>query len=128
MQQLFSQIAQGGGWPGCPEAGTSASNVGYQPYQDCAAGWTAVSVPSGQSSYASDPNGAACATTHDFQNYQTQLDAYNRTLAAQNGSAPQAPSLQTTPRAANPNPYYVDLNTGSTSLSSSRFYFSMGLH
>ena len=128
MQQLFSRIAKGGGWPGCPEAGTSASNVGYQPYQDCAAGSTAVSVPSGQSSYASDPNGTSCATTRDFQNYQTQLDAYNRTLAAQNGSAPQAPSLQTTARAANPNPYYVDLNTGGTSLGPSRFYFSLTTH
>jgi hypothetical protein len=123
MQQLFSQIAQGGGWPGCPEAGTSASKVGYQPLQDCAAGSIAVSVPSGQSSYASDPNGTSCATNQDFQDYQMQLDAYNRSLDTQNGSP--APSLQTTPRAANPNPYYVDLNTGGSSSSTSRFYLSL---
>jgi GcrA cell cycle regulator len=88
-------------------------------------GSIAVSLPSGQSSYTTAPNGASCASAQDFQNYQTQLDAYNQALNNQNGAVPQAPLLQTTSRAANPNPYYVDLNTGGSAASTSRFYFNL---
>jgi hypothetical protein len=125
MQQLFSQIAKGGGWPACAQAGTSASNVGYQRYQDCPAGSIAVSAQSGQSGYAADSNGSSCVTAQDFQTYQARLDTYNQALNNQNGSVPQAPWLQTTARAANPTPYYVDLNTGSSGSSPTRFYFSL---
>jgi hypothetical protein len=80
MQQLFGQIAKGGGWPGCAQAGTSASNVGSQRYQHCPTGSIAVSAPSGQSGYATDSNGSSCVTAQDFQTYQAQLDTYNQAL------------------------------------------------
>jgi len=122
MQQLFSQIAKGGGWPACPEAGTSGGQVGYQPYQDCAAGSVAVSIPAGQSTYAADPNGSARAASQPYQDYQARLVSYNQSLGGQNGSVSAPPTLDTTARGQNPKPYYVELNTGR---SPTRFYFHL---
>ncbi|SDR63437.1 hypothetical protein SAMN05519103_08612 [Rhizobiales bacterium GAS113] len=121
MQQLFSQIAHGGGWPPCSEAGTSGGSIGYQPYQPCPAGSIAVSMGSGQSSYGADPSGSSCATMQDLQSYQTQLGAFNQAQGSQNGAPTQGPTFQTVQRAANPNPYYVDLNAGGAV---TRFFFN----
>jgi hypothetical protein len=42
MQQLFTQLAKGGGWPTCAQG--DASPVGYQPYGDCPAGAVAIAA------------------------------------------------------------------------------------
>ena len=50
MQQLFTQLAKGDGWPTCAQG--SASPVGYQPYDACPAGALAIAAnqvsPSGR--------------------------------------------------------------------------------
>ncbi|SEF13319.1 hypothetical protein SAMN05444161_8912 [Rhizobiales bacterium GAS191] len=111
-----------GGWPGCPEAATSGGNIGYQPYQACSAGSVSVSAASVGSTYGIDPNGSACATAHDFQNYQMQLSVYNQAVSGQPGLPLQAPILPTIPRSTNSKPYYVDLDaSGATT----RLFFSV---
>ncbi|SEF01321.1 hypothetical protein SAMN05519104_7743 [Rhizobiales bacterium GAS188] len=72
MQQLLDLISRGGGWPGCPEAGTTDGNIGYQPYQSCPAGSVTVSAVSADSTYALDPNGPVCATAQVFHNVNGQ--------------------------------------------------------
>ncbi|SDR63332.1 hypothetical protein SAMN05519103_08500 [Rhizobiales bacterium GAS113] len=107
MQQLFSMMAKGGGIPACAQAGSSGGNVGYQPFNSCPAGSVSVSQSSASSAYQADPSGSQCATPADLAAHQ--VDPSN---------AP--PPL--TARPTNPNPYYVDVGSGT---STSRITFNL---
>jgi hypothetical protein len=97
MEQLFSNLAHGQGWPGCAEA--SASGVGYDPYQACPAGLTPAAG-----------NPALCADLSKPQEICT---------GARGGCATGYP---TTPRPLRADPYYIDLTSGN---GTQRFYFSL---
>jgi hypothetical protein len=138
MQQLFTQLAKGGGWPSCSEG--DASPVGYQPYGDCPAGATPIAVsqasPSGRggvdapTTYSLNANGGQCgapATTQSANSgdcsgaYVGGVETVNN---ARNGATvfTGGQCYALTVRPADPTPYYVDIATAN---GASRFSFSL---
>jgi hypothetical protein len=96
MQQLFSNLAHGGGWPACPEG--SASGLGYEPYQACPGATTPVLQDLNDAGLAQSPNGNLCA---DLSKPQQSCS----------GDAGCITTYPVTPRAVNSEPYYVDIST-----------------
>lgn len=138
MQQLFTQLAKGGGWPSCAEG--DASPVGYQPYGDCPAGATPIAVsqasPSGRdgadapTTYSLNANGSQCGAPAPTQTVssgdcagayvggvETVVNGRNGVTAFTGGQC-----YALTARPANPTPYYVDIATAN---GVSRFSFSL---
>jgi hypothetical protein len=137
MQQLFTQLAKGGGWPSCAEG--DASPVGYQPYGDCPAGATPIAV----SQAGTSGRGGVGATTYNLNVNGSQCGAPEPTQTASSGDCAGAyvGGIETvtngrngatvfnggqcyalTARPANPTPYYVDIATAN---GVSRFSFSL---
>lgn len=111
MQQLFRQLARGGGWPACPEGQTSS--LGHEPYLPCPAGWTpAESAASHEQAPAlSSPNGSLCI---NLSKPSTDCMA-----SSEGGCQTSYPSQ---PRQAREEPYYVDITTTN---GQQRFYFAL---
>ncbi|MGQ3673937.1 hypothetical protein ACT6QH_00280 [Xanthobacter sp. TB0139] len=113
MQELFHRLAHGGGWPSCPEG--RASNVGYQPFEACPAGMTAVGATSGAgdnqsySPWTPNENGDQCA---DLTKPRTECS----------GDAGCQTSYPTAARARRSDPYFVDITTAN---GTQRVYFSL---
>lgn len=108
MQSLFHSLAHGGSWPNCSEG--NASGLGYEPYQACPAGLTAVqSASDGNNGYSAVPNGNLCA----------DLSKPSQTCSGDNGCTTEYP---TTPRQARNDPYFVDITTAN---GVQRVYFSL---
>ena len=131
MTQLFQQLANGGGWPSCPQGGET-SGLGYQPYKQCPA--PEINVDYQPATYGSqgeqsagamfqaDPNGAFCSAPDQINNYT--LGQQNMSYG-QDYSGPVGLTFvpQLTPATANPKPYYVDITPPNTT--PIRFYFSL---
>jgi hypothetical protein len=108
MQQLFQNLAHGGGWPSCPEG--DASGLGYEPYEPCPTGLTAVqSTGNGVEGMSPAPNGNLCA----------DLSKPQQTCSGRGSCATTYP---TTTRQARSDPYFVDISTAN---GTQRFYFSL---
>jgi hypothetical protein len=111
MQQLFRQLAKGGGWPACPEGQTSG--LGHEPYLPCPAGWTpsdSATRPD-ESPAALSPNGSVC------------LDLSKPTRDCSSGSEGGCQtSYPGQSRQARDEPYFVDITTGN---GQQRFYFAL---
>lgn len=108
MQSLFHSLAHGGSWPSCSEG--NASGLGYEPYQACPAGLTAVQLGSdGDAGYSAALNGNLCA----------DLSRPSQTCSGDNGCTTDYP---TTPRQARDDPYFVDITTAN---GVQRVYFSL---
>jgi hypothetical protein len=138
MQQLFTQLAKGGGWPSCAQG--NASPVGYQPYAACPEGTVpiAVSQPdaSGRgvvdttTSYSQSASGGDCGTPTPLQTGSSAgcNGAYvggaaivvNERSGATLLTGGQCYALSARP--ANPTPYFVDITTAN---GVSRFSFSL---
>jgi hypothetical protein len=138
MQQLFTQLAKGGGWPSCAQG--DASQVGYQPYAACPEGAVPIAASqanaSGRSnvdpttSYSQSASGGECGTPTQIQtgNSADCTGAYVggvETVVSERTGA----TIQTggqcyvlSSRPANPTPYYVDITTAN---GTSRFSFSL---
>lgn len=109
MQILFRQLVKGGGWPSCPEG--NASGPGYEPYQACPAGLTA--VQSGSDSgvgMSAAPNGSLCA------------DLSKPQQVCSGGDGGCTATYPTTVRDPRSDPYYVDISTAN---GTQPFYFSL---
>jgi hypothetical protein len=113
MQQLFSNLAKGQGWPTCPEG--NAGSVGYDPLDDCPQATTAADRQEVSTSdngmgiayrYAANPSGLYCVPPD-----QLNSDA---SYASSNDNV--------TVRGQRADPYYVDITTAD---STSRFWFSL---
>jgi len=126
MQQLFRDLAHGGGWPVCPEG--HASGVGYDPYLPCPAGLSpTLTTPLG----IAGP-GLAQASPVQAINGQAQTPDPEGNLCADLSKPQQVcgtagvSSCQTTyatiPRDTRANPYFVDIVTTN---GAQRFYFSL---
>ena len=138
MQQLFTQLAKGGGWPTCAEG--DASPVGYQPYSACPAGSVAIAATQASTSgrgggdttttYSQSPNGGECGTPTSVQTggsngcngayvggVETVTNTRTDTTTLTGGQC-----YALTPRPANPTPYYVDITTAN---GTSTFSFSL---
>jgi hypothetical protein len=107
MQELFRRLARGGGWPSCSEA--HASGPGYEPYEACPTGLTAVTGSPG-SEMSPSPNGNLCA----------DLSKPERACAGGDGGC--TTTYPTTVRQPRSEPYYVDISSGN---GMQRFYFSL---
>jgi hypothetical protein len=108
MQTLFRQLAKGGGWPSCSEG--NASGLGYEPYQACPAGLTAVQPASDGAGVSAATNGSLCA------------DLTKPQQVCSGGDGGCTTNYPTTPRDPRSDPYYVDINTAN---GTQRFYFSL---
>ncbi|MBX9909323.1 MAG: hypothetical protein K2Z25_11475 [Beijerinckiaceae bacterium] len=112
MQQLFRQLAKGGGWPECPEGQTSG--LGHEPYLPCPTGWT----PSDRAGRREDP---VAASSRDGS---VCLDLSKPTRECSSGS--ESGGCQTSypsqPRQARDEPHFVDITTAS---GQQRFYFAL---
>lgn len=111
MQQLFRQLAKGGGWPSCPEGQTSG--LGHEPYLPCPTGWTpAESATARENAPAiSTPNGGFCI----------DLSKPSRDCASGSESGCQI-SYPRQPRQVRDEPYYADIATAN---GQQRFYFAL---
>ncbi len=111
MQQLFRQLAKGGGWPACPEGQTSG--LGHEPYLPCAAGWTPAdgAIWREDSAAASSPNGSVCL---DLSKPMRDCSS-----GSEGGCQTSYPSQ---PRQPRDEPYFVDITTGN---GQQRFYFAL---
>ena len=138
MQQLFTQLAKGGGWPNCAQG--DASPVGYQPYAACPEGAAPIAASQANASgrgnvdstttYSQSANGGECGTPTPVQTGSSAScnGAYvggvgivtNDRSGATALTGGQCFSLSARP--ANPTPYYVDLTTAN---GTSRFSFSL---
>ena len=111
MQQLFRQLAKGGGWPTCPEG--QASGLGHEPYLPCPAGWT----PSDSATRREDlaaaptPNGSLCL--------DLSKPTRDCSSVSEGGCQTNYPSQS---RQARDEPYFVDITTGN---GQQRFYFAL---
>jgi hypothetical protein len=137
MQQLFTQLARGGGWPTCAEG--DASPIGYQPFGDCPAGSVPIAATQASASgrgcvdttttYSANANGRECGVPTPTQTGSSDgcAGAYvggvetvtNERSGATVLTGGQCYAL--TARPANPTPYYVDTTTAN---GVSRFSFS----
>lgn len=111
MQQLFRQLAKGGGWPACPEGHTSG--LGHEPYLPCPDGWTPADNATRRedAAAASSPNGSVC------------LDLSKPTRDCSSGSEGGCQtSYPSQSRQARDEPYFVDITTGN---GQQRFYFAL---
>lgn len=138
MQQLFTQLAKGGGWPTCAQG--DASPIGYQPYAACSAGSTPIAVnqvnafardgDATTTSYTASPSGSQCGAPTPLQSGSSEgcggvyvggiAMASNSRSGATASVGGQCMALQ--PRPTNPTPYYVDISTAN---GVSRFAFSL---
>ena len=110
MRQLFHSLAHGGSWPICTEG--HASSLGYEPYEPCPSGLTAMqSASDGTNGLTPDPNGSVCA---DMLRPQTICDG------GRGGSCQT--TYPTVARQARSDPDYVDITTAN---GTERFYFSL---
>lgn len=109
MQTLFRQLAKGGGWPSCPEG--NASGLGYEPYEACPAGLTAIQPGSdGGVGVSPAANGSQCA------------DLSKPQQACSGGDGNCTTTYPMTARDPRTEPYYVDIRTAN---GTQRFYFSL---
>jgi hypothetical protein len=138
MQQLFTQLAKGGGWPSCAQG--DASPVGYQPYAACPEGSVPIAASpanvSGRgdldttTSYSRSANGGECGAPTQIQTgVSSGCDGVYvggiATLSNQRTGATIQIGGQCfvlTKRPANPTPYFVDITTAN---GASRFSFSL---
>ncbi|WID99754.1 hypothetical protein QO058_30645 (plasmid) [Bosea vestrisii] len=111
MQQLFRQLAKGGGWPPCPEGQTSG--LGHEPYLPCPAGWTQSdsAIPRDETTAASSPNSSVCLDLS-----KPRRDC---TSGSEGGCQTSYPSQS---RQTRDEPYFVDITTGN---GQQRFYFAL---
>jgi hypothetical protein len=113
MQQLFSNLAKGQGWPACSEG--NAGSVGYDPLDDCPQRTAAADRQEVGTSdngvgiayrYTANPSGAYCVPPDQL-----------------NPDTPYAPGNENvTVRGQRADPYYVNIKTAD---STSRFWFSL---
>jgi hypothetical protein len=108
MQQLFSSLAHGGGWPTSPEG--NASGLGYELYQACPGATTPVLQDLNDAGLTQSPNGNLCA------------DLSKPQQSCSGGDVGCTTTYPTAPRALNLDPYYVDISTAN---GAQRFYFSL---
>ena len=139
MQQLFTQLARGGGWPNCAQG--DASPVGYQPYAVCPEGSVpiAVSQPNASgrgvvdatTSYSRSASGGECGTPTPIQTGSSVgcNGAYVGGASIVTNERSGGEAIQTgglcyalSARPANPTPYYVDIPTAH---GVSRFSFNL---
>lgn len=108
MQQLFRQLARGGGWPTCPEGNTSG--LRYERFEACPAGRTAGQMNAdGTDGFSASPNGDLCA----------DLSKPRQICSGDDGCRTSYP---TTARPLRSEPYFVDITTAN---GTQRFYFSL---
>jgi hypothetical protein len=138
MQQLFTQLAKGGGWPSCAQG--DASPVGYQPYAACPVGTVPIAASQGNASgrggvdtttsYSQSAIGGECGTPTPLQTgssagcdgayvggVETLANNRSGSIVLTGG---QCYALSARP--ANPTPYFVDITTAN---GASRFSFSL---
>jgi hypothetical protein len=111
MQQLFSNLAKGQGWPACSEG--NAGSIGHDPLEDCPQGTAAADRQEVSRSdngmgidYTANPSGLYCVPPDQL--------------------SPNAPDASgndnVTMRGQRADPYYVDITTADNT---SRFWFSL---
>ncbi len=109
MSQLFSMMKRRGfSWPICPEGKTGAPQ--YEPFEECANGWTSVRVE--EQSVLNDPNGTSCARRRATSEPASQSDRTDR---------PQD-RFEIMARTQRSEPWYVTVDAGD---GPRRFYFNV---
>ena len=99
MSQLFSMMKRRGfSWPICSEGKTGAPQ--YEPFEDCANGWTSVRVE--EQSVLNDSNGTSCARPRATSEPASQSDRTDR---------PQD-RFEIMPRTQRSEPLYVTVDAG----------------
>jgi hypothetical protein len=113
MQQLFSNLAKGQGWPACSEG--NAGSVGYDPLDDCPQPTAAADRQEVSTSdngvgiayhYTANPSGLYCVPA-DQLNSDASYASGNDNVAVRGQRA---------------DPYYVDITTAGNAM---RFWFSL---
>jgi hypothetical protein len=137
MQQLFTQLAKGYGWPTCAEG--NASPIGYRPFDPCPAGTVPVAADQASASaregdatkaYSASASGSQCGAPTPLQTGSSEgcNGAYVGGTAATTNYRSGATALtggqcvSLKPRPANAAPYYVDITTAN---GVARFAFSL---
>jgi hypothetical protein len=137
MRQLFTQLANGDGWPTCSQG--DASPVGYLPYEACPAGSSPIAVNQFNASgrggdavmtYAASASGSECGAPTPLQTGSSKgcNGAYVGGVAMTTNSRSGATALfggqcvALQPRPTSATPYYVDITTAN---GVSRFAFSL---
>ena len=120
INDLFSRLARGDGWPTCSSA--SSRPLSYQPYLACPAGSSSFTDSSGGQqgiapNYVPDPNGSVCISAIAMQNSSDQC------ISSQGQGGCTHPTPVTTQRPANPKPYSITITP--TNSQPFTFYFAL---